>query len=170
MGTTPARVAIAWLSYRLGWLASYSVRLLDGSHGMLAACRRRKLCCRSEAAITDYLLLETLSVRETDCRPRRAVADRTKVSGLSLPKTGVFAEMVGDFRHFARPVRPIGSVETESNARKPAVSHPYAKVLRSQSLTYVWRRRCLSGLYPVCRTCSAKFSEGRRILKIELSA
>jgi hypothetical protein len=55
---------IAWLSYRLGWLASYSVRLLDGSHGKLAACRRRKLCCRSEAAITDHLLLETYPVAD----------------------------------------------------------------------------------------------------------
>ncbi len=34
--------------------------------------------------------------------------------------------MVGDFRHFARPVLRIGSVETESNAQKPAVSGPFA--------------------------------------------
>jgi len=39
MGTTPARVAIAWLSYRLGWLASYLMRLLDGSRGMLVVLR-----------------------------------------------------------------------------------------------------------------------------------
>jgi hypothetical protein len=63
----------------------------------------------------------TLSGLILNWTARHAVADRTKVSSLSLLKTGVFGEMVGDFRPFARPGRRIGSVETKSNARTPAV-------------------------------------------------
>jgi hypothetical protein len=65
MGTTPALVAIAWLSYRLRWFASYLVRLLDGPRGMLAVLRAvAETRCRSEAARTDYLLLETYPVAD----------------------------------------------------------------------------------------------------------
>jgi len=44
---------------------------------------------------------------------------RTKVSGLSLPKTGVFRETAGDFRRFARPVRRIGVWRRKGIREKP---------------------------------------------------
>ena len=119
----------AWLvGATAGWVAR---------HAGGTSYRRRTLCCRS---ITDYLLLEDLSMGEVGRCPRRAVADRAKVPGLSLPKTGVFADMVGDFWRFAP-----GSANWECvdgfECAKPAVSGPVARFVGSTTK----HRNCLPG-------------------------
>ena len=53
------------------------------------------------------------------------------VSAHSLSKTGIFAEVAGDFRQFPPPPRRAWSPETNVNARKARISGPFSSLLGS---------------------------------------
>ena len=84
----------------------------------------------SNPAATDNLLLKMLISREIDY-VRRAAVQIEPVSAESLPKTGIFAEMDGDFWRFPPHVRQSGSPETKANARKAGISGPFWRLFGS---------------------------------------
>jgi hypothetical protein len=77
---------------------------------------------------TVLILLEDLSMPETDCHSRAAVVIGP-ISARSLCKTGIFADKAGDFRRFPPEVLRAGSPETKSNARKAGISGPFSRFL-----------------------------------------
>jgi hypothetical protein len=46
-------------------------------------------------------------------------------SGASLPKTGIFAVLAGDFHRIPPTSREIGSTETGRRMAKPAIGGPF---------------------------------------------
>jgi hypothetical protein len=62
---------------------------------------------------------------EAECNGRAAVLIEP-VSADSLPKTGIFAEKVGDFRRFPPQAWQGGSPETKAKARKAGISGPFS--------------------------------------------
>jgi hypothetical protein len=64
---------------------------------------------------TVLILLEDLSMPETDCHSRAAVVIEL-VSAQNLCKTGISADRAGDFPQFRFRDWGIGSLETNSNA------------------------------------------------------
>ncbi|MBR1237862.1 hypothetical protein [Bradyrhizobium sp. AUGA SZCCT0182] len=75
------------------------------------------------------------------------------VSADSLRKTGIFADMAGDFRRFLSQLRQTGSLETKANARKagiPADSRVSSEAWPNLTMGG-WRRS-------VDRTCLQEYS------------
>jgi hypothetical protein len=79
---------------------------------------------------TVLILLEDLSMPETDCHSRAAVVIEP-VSAESLRKMGIFAVNAGDFRRFPPRDRRTGSTETKPNARKAGIFGLFSRVLGS---------------------------------------
>jgi hypothetical protein len=114
----------------------------------------------------DKLFLKRYQCAKLHCPRGRSGVIEPKVSGFGLSQTGVFLKIVGDFLQFARPVRRTGSVETEPNARKSAVSGPFVHFvgtkmkhrnawLGGRVRTSIWRIeiRCSRLSERSCRTC-----------------
>jgi len=80
------------------------------------------------------LLLKILSVHETDSRSRHAVTDRTKVSGLSLLKTEVFAKSRWDGSCSRHRWQGRTRLPAERRVREtPEIDGSMGGVLRAQS-------------------------------------
>jgi hypothetical protein len=72
---------------------------------------------------------------ESQLRSARS-SDRTKVSGLSLRKTGIIGSLARDFWAFDGPTEPKGSVETEAELGNAAVCGPFASFLVVMSVPW----------------------------------
>src|ERR1700722_513654 len=90
----------------------------------------------------------------TQCRSNQ-------VSGHSLRKTGIFAEVGGDFRQLAPEERRIGSRETKSSALKAPISGLISRFLASPA------RRWNAWLATQCRShrSPAKFPANREFYR-----